>query len=475
MTATVPSRVAREAARGLPRGTSHGEAPHPNEVYLPSAHARALDPDTLLVTGMRGAGKTFWWSALQDRSVRQLLEAQARARRLAADTEVRTGFGVVEAPEDYPGKDVLVRLLREQVEPRLVWRAVAAWQVAKDHPLRGSASWPERIAWADRHPEQIARLFRERDRELVARGRYLLIVFDALDRAADDWKEVDLAVRGLLQTALEFRSWQRLRVKVFLRSDQLDAQRTANFPDASKVLSTEVELTWPRRELYGLLWNCLANGARGEEMRRFLESEEWKSAGREPLFPAPRHLVIEEAAQRRLFHRFAGPWMGGGPKRGFPYTWIPNHLSDARGRVGPRSFLAALRTAAEDTEERHPNHEFALHFESIQAGVREASKIRVAELQEDHPWVDMLLAPLEGAAVPCPFEDLAARWPPALLEQLRETPLPPRRLDAGAPGVRRDLESLGVFSRLGDGRVNIPDIFRVAYGLGRRGGVKPVR
>ncbi len=53
-----------------------------------------------------------------------------------------------------------------------------------------------------------------------------------------------------------------------------------------------------------------------------------------------------------------------------------------------------------------------------------------------------------------------------------EVKLPPRRIDRGADGVR---ESLGVFYRMHDGRVNIPDVFRVGYGLGRRGGVKPIR
>ena len=40
---------------------------------------------------------------------------------------------------------------------------------------------------------------------------------------------------------------------------------------------------------------------------------------------------------------------------------------------------------------------------------------------------------------------------------------------------RDDLEALSIFQRLLDGRVNIPDVFRVGYGLGRRGGVKPAR
>ena len=56
-----------------------------------------------------------------------------------------------------------------------------------------------------------------------------------------------------------------------------------------------------------------------------------------------------------------------------------------------------------------------------------------------------------------------------------EPRLPPRHLDDGTEGVRRDLESLGVFQPLYDGRLNIPSVFRVGYGLGLRGGVKPVR
>ena len=53
--------------------------------------------------------------------------------------------------------------------------------------------------------------------------------------------------------------------------------------------------------------------------------------------------------------------------------------------------------------------------------------------------------------------------------------LPPRHVEQGPDGVRTDLEALGVFLRLRDGRVNIPDVFRVGYGLGRRGGVRPIR
>lgn len=194
----------------------------------------------------------------------------------------------------------------------------------------------------------------------------------------------------------------------------------------------------------------------------------------------PRELVRDEAVQRGRFHEIAGRWMGTDPRRGFPYVWIPNHLGDSEGRVSPRSFLAALRSAADDTAERYPDCKSGLHYESIKHGVRSASRIRVREVQEDYPWVHRVMGSLEGMVVPCRFEEIAERWNDAgvvgrLVEGADQVRLPPRRIDLGADGVREALESLGIFFRMRDGRVNIPDVYRVGYGLGRKGGVKPIR
>ncbi|MCS7179026.1 MAG: hypothetical protein N0A03_07115 [Anaerolineae bacterium] len=66
-----------------------------------------------------------------------------------------------------------------------------------------------------------------------------------------------------------------------------------------------------------------------------------------------------------------------------------------------------------------------------------------------------------------------------MLEKLQdlsgEVKLLPVHLKEGYPGLRQDLEDLGVFLRMLDGRVNVPEVFRVGYGLGRKGGVKPLR
>ena len=385
---------------------------------------------------MRGAGKTFWWSALQNSAVRQLVGQSARQSSLGAATEARTGFGIPPR-DDYPSKDTLQALMSDGVDPRILWRTVQARQLAyNSHPLRQQDTWAERVRYVSDHIEPIEHLFRERDDEFNRQGVYCLILFDALDRCADDWQDMYRMIRGLLQTALDMRAYQRLRVKVFLRSDQVDETKIADFPDASKVLSSAVELSWPSHELYGLLWYYLANGPHGADFRKFLTADDWQSveAGEQRVFSVPRSLISKGEYQREKFHVIAGPWMGRGPKRGFPYTWIPNHLADTEGRVSPRSFLAALKTAAENTADWHPDHEHALHYDSIKRGVQEASKIRVREIQEDYPWVHQLLSPLEGMVVPCKFDEIAKCWeldPLAEAVKQGEVKLPPRHIEHG--------------------------------------------
>ena len=485
MSDAISAAALRQALLALPEGTSDGGAPSPSHIYLPPSHVKALHPDVQLVTGMRGAGKTFWWSALQDGAVRQLVGRAVKWPPLNENTEVRTGFGPKPSPHEYPGADQLRTLLAD-FEPKTAWRTVLAWQFAReeDHPLGECDSWVTRTRYVAENPDAVDRMFQERDAEFDWKGVYFLVLFDALDRCADDWKEMYRAIRGLLQAALDLRSYKRLRVKIFLRSDQADRTQTSDFPDASKVLYSAVNLNWPRRDLYGLLWHCLGNGPNGSALREFLGGGDWLSviADKERSFSVPRELVVDEDRQRETFHRIAGRSMGGNHRRGRPYTWVANHLEDTEKRVSPRSFLAALRSAADDTSEEHPDHEYALHYDSIKRGVQAASTIRVMELQEDYPWVHAVMSALAGMVVPLEFEEIAERWRSrGVLNELGrqveqdEVKLPPGRLAAGAEGVRLDLESLGVFLRLLDDRVNIPDVYRVGYGLGRRGGVKPSR
>lgn len=170
--------------------------------------------------------------------------------------------------------------------------------------------------------------------------------------------------------------------------------------------------------------------------------------------------------------------MGTNRKRGFPYTWLPNHLGDAAEQVSPRSFLWALRHAAEDTVSESWPH--ALHYEGMKRGVQEASRIRVNEVKEDFFWISTVMEPLRGLAVPCQFAEIGKRWKKKdVLKHLRKATgdegLLPKRLEQGHAGLRDDLLDLALFSLQKDGRINMPDVYRVGFGLGRKGGVKPIR
>lgn len=469
-----------------------GKPPSFRYVYLPASHVKALHPAASVVAGMRGAGKSFWWAALQEPQIRALVAQLDPRAEVLEESLIAVGFGERPNIERYPSRDVLEKLLRlEGVTSRLIWRTVVAHNLPPaQNPVAHLSNWEERVHWVRDNPEAVDRLLEAADTELARTNKWFLILFDALDRSASTWRDIRLLTRGLLETTLDFRVYRRLRVKCFMRIDQLEDKHVVDFPDASKVTGSPVELTWPVADLYGLFWQYLANSSDPwvDEFREIAQAQfgvEWLTTelSADQVWRMSPDSVHNQERQRHLVHAIAGPWMGGDRRRGFPYTWIPGHLADAHGRVSPRSFLAALREAAEDTNSRYPGHSYALHYESIKRGVQRASDIRVRELEKDYAWVDRLMQPLRGLTVPCRFEEIRSRWVEAdvfrrvteKLEPRGEFVPPPDLPDAEPDELRLRLEQLGIFLRMGDGRVNIPDVFRVGYGLGRKGGVRPLQ
>ena len=379
-----PGEIRNLIVEALPEETSRfGEAPELRYTYVPAGHARALHPDTMLVVGMRGAGKTFWWAALQEPGHRRLVAAWLPRTNISENTRVSLGYGERPAPGDYPGKETLANLL-ERYDPRHVWRTVVLHKVDSRGPLAELGKWSDRVRWVTEHPEDVELLLYQADQELDREGRYHLILFDALDRTADDWRTMNRVVRGLLQVLLDFRAYRRIRPKAFVRPDHIDEAAVGDFPDASKVLTQKVELRWPRYELYGLLFQYLGNVER-DLFREGCEEGfgfRWERT-EQGVWSLPKQLRMDETLQRKVFHAITGPRMGRDRRRGFPYTWLPNHLGDAHRQVSPRSFLAAVRRAAQD--QPRESYEWALFYESIKRGVQEASRIRVKEMQEDYP------------------------------------------------------------------------------------------
>jgi len=501
----------RELLRNaLPTESAEYGAPPPaHQFYVPKTHARALQINIPVVLGDRGMGKSYWWAALQSREHRGLLARLAPGVRIKEETLVSAGFGKKPNADQYPSKDVLDRLLRKSLKPRLIWKTIVTWQVGKltaelglstgDSPaltglriapidviLPDLPFWEERVCWLENNPEVVDRLLQQFDAALQALDRDSIWVFDALDDAADDATTFYSLVEGLCQLALELRSFRRLRAKVFLRSDQFEDPRVGRFPDAAKLRASTASLRWLTTELYGLLWQLLCNfpeigsnyrqdlyttiyerklkgqGLSGFQQREILQlsqASEWE---------LPSEAKYEAPIQERLFHRLTGPYMGENARKGFPYRWLPTHLSDAHGDISPRSFITALTTAVEHTIDHYKEHEYAIHYRSLHAGVREASRIRVGEIAE-HPWIQPLMAALAGSiGVPFVFADAASQWDAT--GALNTTAVVSAEIDSADLALLR-LTQLGVWREMKTGRIDIPDIYRLGFQLSRRGGV----
>jgi hypothetical protein len=455
----------------------------PGYTYVPPSHARALHPDATLIEGIRGAGKSFWFAQLASPNHLAFVRSRFPEVRLPEGIEVAQGFGTGLSVSQAPDTDTLSGLA-DAFRPRSIWRAVVAHHAKIGGEFGALNTWTKRVAWVQANPEEFAVAIEDADRRLEQQGKTLLILFDALDRMAEDWEHIRTLAKGLLQVALDLRSTRAIRCKVYVRPDLLQDAAVTSFPDYAKLLATKTSLVWHRADLYALLYQCLGNAESSSVAFAALVSEATGKTA-EPVpsgWAVPVVLRRDEALQEALFERIAGTAMGSSTKRGKPYTWLVNHLQDGLNQVSPRSFYAALGKAAAETAD---DYNLPLDYRGIQRGVQEASQIRVQEITEDYPWVRDVMAPLKGnLIVPCDAIDIVSVWKAdktvAKLEaQLKEegapVKLPPQNIDQGPPGILLDLESLGMVQRIPQGRIQMPDVYRVAFGFGRRGGVKPLR
>lgn len=454
-----------------------GEIPHPGTLCIPLAHRKALTREAVLVMGARGVGKSFWTAALSDDVLRRQIGESVQE---LTHTTIYVGHAAKSSIKTYPDRETLKILLDSGHEPYAVWRAVILrWLAGITENEVPTDSWSATVQWVIQNHEQFSQIAETANARLGSDKQFGLIIFDALDRTSQDWNTMNHIVRDLLKISLWLRDFSRLRAKIFLRPDQMERTVTS-FVDASKILATRAELTWERHDLHAMLWKRLINAANlhGDRLRSVVTSvlspsDVLPSDG--SVWFLPLALTLEAPYQRRLFEALAGDKMGKDARRGVPYVWSVSHLADGHGWTSPRSFLAAISGAAEDSVQRYADYPLALHYESLKRGIQKASQIRVEQVAEDDPWVPEVMQALRGKNVPCDYEAvnqaLENRFPRGP-SSIPSDHLPPQHVESW-DGVRKDLERLGIFVTRKDGRIDMPDLYRVGFGLGRKGGVAP--
>ena len=471
-----------------------GSANDWSEVYVPVSHLQALNPERMVVEGMRGSGKSFWTGVLVKPELRHALENQLLGVDLktAVASITQSHAIALDAPNaasSFPSITELPQLLAlPGVTPETIWSVAILRLFPVDPLLQMPHStdaynlWQAPIAWAGQNPGRVARALNLLDQRLISDRQIALVMFDALDRVSHDLTEVSSITAGLLRVMLNLRFAKGLRLKAFIREDIL-AQAGASVVDGSKLLNNKVKLQWTQADLYGLAFYRIAQHSSTfrSQFERIARAA-WKlNAGRYECAAAD-----DPGTQKLLWRVLVGDYMGKSANKGHSYPYIFNHLSDGLGRVAPRTFLTALHAAIESASTQYLEKLHVIHHEAIRDGVRDASTARVTELHEEYQWIDPALRCIKDQqkTVPIDKSDLVKVWlknNAAVLhtiEAMRDTALIPWR--SGASNAEKvehlllTLEQIGIIkSRLKDGgeRIELPDIYRLAYKIGRYGGI----
>jgi hypothetical protein len=502
--ATHPALLLRQELAEITKNWGPEDKPSTAEdIFFPDEHLRALALDRPLVIGMRGAGKSFWSEVLTNETLREQVEQHIDAYRSVSVVAIRWDQQRI-ISSNLPESTSIERALRSGMDAEHLWLCVVLQHLRSECLRLGVAvelpnpesdlnavSWDMTLDWGKNNVDRLKRTFSQIETLLNQEGRSILVVIDALDRMSARLSHSIDYLRGVLKLLLDARQLRGLRFKVFLRNDMASMPSVLSFPDASKLLASAVHLKWSREEIYALHWRRLAQYS--SQLKRLslrISGQMQANANNawEQLFLAPT-----EKNMRSFLEALASPYMGKSVKKGATYAWWFKHLADGKDQVSPRTFAASLKAAIEQTAStRSVEQSFAITHLDIKEGIRSASAARVAELGEDYFWVKESLKAFEGKPVPADVPKIYGHWngagvgvgvdripfPQFLKNEClkKEVFLPWDDEEPGSPSqkLRDTLIGLGILVLRNDNtRLDIPDIYRVGYGIGKHGGLSP--
>lgn len=482
----IDNRAIRRGLAALDASAAHAASGESRakveEIFAPEQHAGALDPNAIIVLGARGAGKSFWAGVLGDDNTRKAA-SDAYPNLGLAKLTVRFGFTGIANDGSISRQtiDAQVPPGQEQLLAPRLWRCVVLRSLTS--ALRPSSRLPLISEMMQKYsdPEVWENDCEDADRRVALKGQKVLVIFDALDSIAMDWERLRALTDALLEVAWSTRGYRAIRLKLFLRPDQM-RDLGLRFVELPKLVSGATNLRWTGVDLYGMLFARLGAIEEPATKRAFLTL-----LTKEGIKPPPKtlkrlrswRLSYSSSAQRRVFRTMAGSYMGRSHKKGRTYDWPIRHLADGHGEVTPRSFLTLMMEAARFSPVLSDQ---VISAEGIRHGLREASKVRVNQLDLEFPWIKRVLAPLSGLQVPCSASQITERWSEtstiaAVMRRAKNgeflPPFNPKTEGEEDVKLQATLVRIGVLMMRSDERFDMPDLFRVAARLLKKGGVAP--
>jgi hypothetical protein len=229
----------------------------------------------------------------------------------------------------------------------------------------------------------------------------LWICIDRLDVAFEDNVPLETnALRALFRVYLDLLPSQRIRLKIFLRSDIWRRITEEGFREASHI-TRSITLVWSSAQLLNLV------------MKRLLQSEKVLFA-----YGVERPSVLADIdRQRALFYRVFPRQVDIGPKRPTAWDWILTRTRDGTGLNAPRELIHLLSVARAlqmqhlDIGANSPQGENLFSGAVIREALKEVSKVRLEQtIYAEHPRLRASISRIEGEKATQTLSTLGQLW-----------------------------------------------------------------
>lgn len=466
----------------LGAGQAESSTAPAKEIYPIAEHIRAIEPGVVLIVGDRGAGKTQLKNALTDDRLRgALLRHASTVRSRGGPATWCTGWPLLATGPDPLSWRALAQHHRDSREDLMVvWlayflRTIAA-HLAPGEALQQLTATPainaeQCLTVCRQFDQQFVAAVDQLDAKLQAEDRWIIVAYDELDVVVvDDWEALGTIIRGLVTLwATYARRWQRIRPKIFLRTDFYRHHREIAGADVAKLAANRVELAWSDKNLYGALIKHIVN--KDALLRQHFASS--VALTKDPdLGWIPQLATADDA--RGFVLRLVGEYMGANPKKGDAFTWILDHLRDGNDRALPRTLAWLTEFAAEhELADMRAKGARLFHHVSLRNALDRVSE-QYVQHSETHEfrWVPGLKQRLS--------RDRAVPWTRKELEKLLARDFngtwSSGSSEVRPPGtdvteVLDNLAGLGIFRARSKDSYDVPDLYLSGLGLTRRGGV----
>lgn len=232
----------------------------------------------------------------------------------------------------------------------------------------------------------IDRLLELGDQALQKAGNNIWILVDRLDVAFAEHEDLEInAIRALFRVYLDLAAQERIRLKIFLRTDIWARITDGGFREASHI-TKHVTISWNRTSLLNLV------------VRRMLHNESICQ-----FYGVDSDLAKQDIQQQeKFFYRVCPDQVDGGSERSKTFNWLLARTKDGSKNNAPRELIHMLNSLRDSQvrrfemgEQPEPDGEQLFARAAFKAALPEVSKVRLeqtlyAEYPKLKPWLERL-------------------------------------------------------------------------------------